>query len=205
MPQHKPSGPPRQPLEVRFWKLVDRGRDDECWPWRGYTNAAGYGLIGLGGRNGPKTGAHRASYLIHVGTIPETWQVDHLCGNPSCVNPVHLEAVPPWVNNARSSSPSAQYLKRDRCEKCGGAFDGFMPSSGARYCRRCNRAYQRRTRIAKNGGEVRLPRGERTHCPQGHPYSGDNLIQTNRGRRCRACQRAYDRARRPPKQTGEAA
>lgn len=36
-------------------------------------------------------------------------------------------------------------------------------------------------------------RGTKTHCPQGHPYEGDNLIITPLGRRCRECQRRHSR------------
>ena len=37
----------------------------------------------------------------------------------------------------------------------------------------------------------------KTHCPQGHPYSGDNLYKTPDGRRdCRICRRKADKKRR---------
>jgi hypothetical protein len=37
--------------------------------------------------------AHRAMYSLFVGCIPPQYQIDHLCRNPKCVNPAHLEAV----------------------------------------------------------------------------------------------------------------
>lgn len=41
----------------------------------------------------------------------------------------------------------------------------------------------------------------RTHCPQGHPYSGDNLYLPKRGgRQCRACRREHERERKRKQQ-----
>jgi HNH endonuclease len=46
------------------------------------------------------------------------------------------------------------------------------------------------------------PWAERTHCPQGHPYAGDNLVMTTRGsRRCRACHAAYAQKARDRRRT----
>jgi hypothetical protein len=43
---------------------------------------------------------------------------------------------------------------------------------------------------------------KKTHCPQGHPYSGDNLYVDAKNRRyCRACRQVRDRSRRTPRAT----
>ncbi len=53
----------------------------------------GGGKIGL---------AHRWSYWFFIGEIPKGLTVDHLCSNPPCVNPDHLDAVTQRENNFRS-------------------------------------------------------------------------------------------------------
>lgn len=56
------------------------------------TKEHGYGVMGLGSRKERTIKAHRASYLLFKGDIPEGKVVMHLCNNPYCVNPDHLIA-----------------------------------------------------------------------------------------------------------------
>jgi hypothetical protein len=76
-----------KPLSVRFWRKVDRRSDGECWPWTGYADPVGYGRIGYADS---VILAHRASWLIHHGAIPDGQSVLHTCDHPRCVNPAHL-------------------------------------------------------------------------------------------------------------------
>lgn len=77
-----------------------------CWNWSGCKNSKGYGRIRI---DGALLLAHRASYMSTKGDIPEDLVLDHLCCNPSCVNPDHLEAVTRAVNNERALAAKSHH------------------------------------------------------------------------------------------------
>lgn len=58
--------------------------------WLATKNNKGYGMIGRGRATEGKALAHRVSYELHFGPIPEGMEVMHLCDNPGCVRPDHL-------------------------------------------------------------------------------------------------------------------
>lgn len=60
-----------------------------CWLWEGDALSSGYGRMKL---NGEQVRAHRVSYDLHKGPIPEGMHILHKCDTPACVNPDHLWA-----------------------------------------------------------------------------------------------------------------
>lgn len=74
--------------EELFERHVQRGGG--CWEWQGYRNENGYGFTRVGGRGSNGMFAHRLSWTIHRGPIPDGLQVLHRCDNPCCVRPDHL-------------------------------------------------------------------------------------------------------------------
>lgn len=79
----------RQTAPEVYGQRVVKG--DGCWGWNGAVNSWGYGLIHLwDGTKRLAALAHRVSYEIHVGPIPDGLFVLHRCDNPPCSNPDHL-------------------------------------------------------------------------------------------------------------------
>lgn len=72
-------------LEDRFWKKVNK--TEGCWLWTGGKNADGYGIVCVAST---REAAHRVSWKLHNGPIPEGRHVLHHCDNPPCVRPDHL-------------------------------------------------------------------------------------------------------------------
>ena len=74
---------------------------DECWNWKGGKYPLGYGYFSM---NGKTIRAHRLSYELFKGEIPEKLHVHHQCHNRGCVNPEHLEAVTYLINYQERSA-----------------------------------------------------------------------------------------------------
>lgn len=120
-----------------------------CWLWTSHIRSDGYGTFTqrVDGRITPQY-PHRLMYETTVGPIPDGYQIDHLCRVRHCVNPAHLEAVPPRENYLRGIGATAVNARKTECIH-GHAFtpeNTYHRPTGGRSCRECDRAKLRRRR-----------------------------------------------------------
>lgn len=138
-------------------RLESKIREDEsgCWIWTGYVGPHGYGMIHVSWNAGTSMPAvaHRVSYELNVGPIPEGLVLDHLCKVRACVNPAHLEPVSQGTNFLRSDHPSARAVRTGHCKRGHELINANLNvrPDGKRDCRACvrerNAARSQRPRI----------------------------------------------------------
>lgn len=140
--------------------------DHGCWTLTRMVGPLGYGLVGVAG-SGTKL-AHRISYESLVGCIPSGMDLDHLCRNRACINPLHLEPVSRRENAMRGAGPQS----RSKAQ-----LDAL--AAGRRKAHTVGAA----TRKSK------------THCKRGHEFTPENTSVLATGSRlCIACNRARAKA-----------
>jgi len=86
----------RKDVEKRFWEKVDKRDDNECWEWKAGINSTGRGIFQYGGK---AIHAHRFSWMLANGKIPDGAFICHTCDNGKCVNPKHLFIGNALINN----------------------------------------------------------------------------------------------------------
>lgn len=125
---------------ARFWARTRR--EGTCLVWIGQLDRKGYGTVMWRCR---RRGAHRLAYELTHGPVPNGMELDHLCRNPKCVDPAHLEVVTHRTNTLRSTSFVATNAAKTHCAN-GHAFteeNTYVSRTGRRACRECHRLLER--------------------------------------------------------------
>jgi len=170
-----------------FKRLFARVRVDAngCWNL-GDTNRQKYGLMQKGGKSYP---AHRCTYAMTYGPIPEGLVIDHKCENKSCCNPAHLQAVTPRDNVILAH----QRLKGHAT--CTAGHPLTAPN-----------VYQGATRVMCVACKLSSIKPRPTKCKNGHPITPGSQYIYSTGitetRYCKKCaQEAYQRRKEAPAAT----
>lgn len=175
-------------LPERFWAKVRRA-ESGCWEWQAGKARGGYGSFVV--KKPMLRPAHRISYLALVGEIPDKWVIDHLCRNPPCVNPAHLEAVTNRENVLRGINPKAVAHVAGECLK-GHRLEGanlIHDTVGRPRCRTCR---QQNWRDYASDPEFKARRAaaakERVYSQVKHPCEDCAKSTVSQIRVCRDCQ-----------------
>ena len=137
-------------LRARLWGRVDEV--GECWEWQGARRDHGYGHLQVDGR---WVGAHRLAYELTIGPIPDGLVLDHLCRNPPCVRPDHLEAVRQRENLARGNTVVASALTRTHCPNGHPRTPAnTVMDQGKRRCIPCRQVQNRRTTARRRAERI---------------------------------------------------
>lgn len=149
--------------ETRFWRQVNKFgpipecRPDlgPCWLWTSSLDKRlGYTKFRCKGKKIP---AHRFSYELEHGKVPEGLELDHLCRVRHCVRPSHLEAVTHKVNCLRGTAPAAQFAKQTHCIKGHPLISIPNSKYPQRICRICRRESGLRWYYRNYKGKHRQP------------------------------------------------
>lgn len=140
-----------EPDHIRA-RLMSKVRISEngCWLWRAYRTKDGYGHFSIADR---MLEAHRVAWELDRGAIPAGLEIDHICKNPSCVNPQHMELVTHAENLRRGDGWGGKHFKKQTCIHGHAMRRVFLPGAKRhrRICDECRRAWWKRSSQRKNG------------------------------------------------------
>lgn len=133
-------------LIERFEEKYIADPNSGCWIWTAYLRKDGYGEFQMGtNRKSNAVLAHRASYELFVGAIPDGLDLDHKCRQRCCVNPSHLEPVTRGENIRRGAISDMNRRAFDARTHCKNGHEyneintrfRIIGKSRHRFCRPC--------------------------------------------------------------------
>ena len=130
------------PMNTPFMEKIHFEPMSGCWLWGGTVNNKGYGLMTNPIKDKPMMLAHRYSYELHKGPVPEGLVVDHKCCNSHCVNPDHLQAITFRENVMKGESNTAKNARMTHCHR-GHPLPSGYEYGKKRQCRECKNLIRR--------------------------------------------------------------
>lgn len=155
MGEIRPYKPRNRKYEIKppFDRFLEKFKVDlktGCWIWTGSKSnqkgtQGGYGNIFLyktkQTNKTVKMLAHRFSYMMFVGPIPDDKEIDHICRVHICVNPAHLRTVSRRENLLLGETFAAHHASKRKC-KYGHPFSPeniWYDKNGSRQCKTCRK------------------------------------------------------------------
>lgn len=172
--------------------------ENGCAIWPGCKQKYGYGVVHYQGKT---QRVHKILYEHFVGPVPPGYDLHHFhCEQPSCGNYLHVKPLT-RSEHARLSKIARANAAKTHCPPGHPYTSNNLLASekGGRRCRECHRlkaTARYHLKQAAKGLSVGPKTGVKTHCPQGHPYAGENLIFDSNGwRDCKICAQARSERR----------
>lgn len=118
-------------------KTVRESDPEKCWTWVGAMSGR-YGKLFIDRDGFGRTitaYAHRYSYELHYGPIPEGMEIDHTCCKSDCVNPAHLSLTTGTMNKMLEGSRQTYCIRGHHYSR----ENTYVDPTGYRRCRACAR------------------------------------------------------------------
>lgn len=139
-------------------------RQTPCWSYGSSITRKGYGML-TWRRKG--MAIHRLMYAWAVAPIPkgqEHGEIDHLCRNRACCNPIHLEFVSSWTNMIRGEGVCAVNARKTHCKRG----HEFTPENTYRVkdgkgCKACKPIQDRLYYVASRRPGIRTKKSKYAH------------------------------------------
>ena len=119
----------------RFASKIKLNKKTRCWDWIGGPFTHGYGVFKAKGKTWR---AHRFSFVLLKGEIPEGKILHHKCENKLCVLPEHLELVTLRQHPKISTKHNTNKTHCIRGHPLSGS-NLYVKPNGKRQCSKCHK------------------------------------------------------------------